>query len=423
MSNTNTQGEAEHIHEKSTGQTATEDLEFKVAFRETFTSDLSGLAVDKSRMDLREMTLARVRREIEASVESEHPDDQQNNATVVYSYASLRLLHTYATLNHRHSQRIRDVIKTINEYANDESLSRPLTFLLLAAPGSGKSQLVRSIADRITPSRAGLASFNMATMQAKDDLSRVIDAARNIVVDRKLPLIFLDEFDSREAHYPLLLPLLWDGELDVLNRDLRLGRSIFFLAGSRPSLPTRLNHAREMSNARGGAQEDDKLLDLFSRINGGVIDVPSLNDMGAAADKIVIAMQLLRHRFTVCDRVPRSLLWFISKAHFRYEARSIATMVNLIRVGSDARSLKALTSTHLDTLPFHDTRTVRGSSLAFHLVDAEHADGLIDLWTAAKRRKGDQQIRHPLLTAAPLDTEQWLSAATSLLAKGPEPAH
>jgi len=372
---------------------------------------------ERDRLDkVRTKTYAKVRRAVVAGVEGIEHDEQTDNAILAYSYASLSLLHSYATLNYKHARRIHEVIHSIGGYAVDYSLTRPLNFLLLASPGSGKSQLARSIAQRIKSSPVDLASFNMATMQSKDDLGRVIDAARNMVVDRKLPLIFLDEFDSREAFYPLLLPLLWDGELDVANRDLRLGRCVFFLAGSRPSLPARLNNARDMSDVKPSGQDDDKLVDLFSRINGGVIEVPSLAGNDGAADKIVIAMQLLRHRFAACDRVPRSLLWFIARAKFRYEARSIATMINLIRVGPNARSLPALTTEHVGTLPFHSAKELRESPLAFHLIDPERVDGLIDLWQKeARERIGEQHIRHPLLDEIPLDTDVWIPPALSLL--------
>jgi hypothetical protein len=203
-------------------------------------------------------------------------------ASLVYSYASLCSAPGYATLNDDQSRRIREVVHDVRKYTIDKSLQRPLNFLLLASPGSGKSQLVKSIAKGLDGSPIGLISFNMATMESKDDLLRVLDSARNLVVDGKLPLIFLDEFDSDESHYSLLLPLLWDGELDLTNRDLRIGRSIFFLAGSRSSLPKRLEEARDISGAKSSTDDDKKLVDLFSRINGGVIKVPSLSSEDAS---------------------------------------------------------------------------------------------------------------------------------------------
>jgi len=247
-------------------------------------------------------------------------------------------------------------------------------------------------------------------MKSKDDLVRVLDAARNVVVDGKIPLVFLDEFDSRRSHYPLLLPLLWDGELDVGNRDLRVGRSVFFLAGSRPSLPERLAAAREMFASRAEGPDEDKTLDLFSRINGGVIEVPSLAGESSAAEKVVIAMHLLRARFKKSKMVPRSLLFFVSKVTFRYEARSIATLVNMIRGGPE----------NLDSLPFRDPRDLKESPLAFHLLHEDGARGLSDLWRESTDIAGGQQIRDEFLEEEELGTRAWADVAWSYLALVPE---
>ncbi len=101
----------------------------------------------------------------------------------VYSYARLRLLKGYATLNHDYAWRIREVVAAIREYSQDESLERPLNFLLLAAPGASKS----------------LVSFNMATMETKDELSACWTLPGTSSSMENLPAIFLDESISALA--------------------------------------------------------------------------------------------------------------------------------------------------------------------------------------------------------------------------------
>ncbi len=330
---------------------------------------------------------------------SQSADDDAKTAMLVYSYASLRLLPGYSTLNHEHAWRIREVVETVTKYTQDESLVRPLNFLLVAPPGAGKSQLVKSIVNKLVGSPVGLVSFNMATMESKDELVRVLDAARNLVVDGKLPLVFLDEFDSSEKHYPLLLPLLWDGELGVAHRDLRIGRSVFFLAGSRPSLLGRLEQARSIFTAEGGGpaeDHDDKLVDVFSRMNGKVVQVPSLKGVSAVADKVTIAMHLLRRRFRACEFVPRALLSFIAEAEFRYEARSLATLIDMIQA-DDAQQLQRLRKRHLKSLPLRDKEALKLSPLAFHLVNDDGAGGLVSLWNKADKIEDELKIRDDVL--------------------------
>lgn len=346
---------------------------------------------------------------------------------LVYSYFTQDWLPNYATVDFDHIVGLHDVLQSIKKYINDKSLKRPLNFLLLASPGSGKSHLIKSIAQHLRDQDEKISdvTFNMATMRSKNDLGQVLDHARNIAIEGRLPLLFLDEFDSDAKNYSLLLPLLWDGSLDVGHRDLRLGRSIFFLAGSRKELPEKLELARNVSDPRSASQENTKLLDLFSRINGTVIQLPILSDVTQnhvtqkhIPDKFVIAMSLLRYRFKKCIRVPVSLLWFIVKAQFRYDARSIATFINNIPLanGEDADTLPELTRRHIQGLPMSSREVLLKSALAFHLVDGNHADGLIEQWEVAMRVPGTQLLQFPPIGKPPVPPD-WYRQALILQAE------
>ena len=343
---------------------------------------------------------------------------------LAFSYASLEILPDYATLDYQHVESVQRVLRDIRYYLADPSLGRPLNFLLLASPGSGKSQLIKSIAKKLGGDRVGYVSFNMATMEAKGDFGGVLDVARNVAIDDKLPLVFLDECDSHDEHIPLLLPLLWDGELDVGHRDLRIGRSIFFLAGSRPELRTKLESAREMAAPRAFESDDSKSgakwVDLFSRINGTVVKVPSLGDPDEdrAPDKIVIAMQLLRRRFGSCQTVPWALLKFIAKAHFRYDVRSIAMLVDLISLqGTEsAATLTELTDNHLKRLPLNGIDELAASPLASHLIDMQGSDGLTKLWSRACKDRATQRLRFEPSGVSKAYTPPWIHALGKQLA-------
>lgn len=139
---------------------------------------------------------------------------------------SSRLLGDYVTLDWPHYQAIRNLRIEITKYAGDRSRRRPLNIMMHAEPGSGKSHLVKSLAASISSYNTVAIDYNMAGLQSIEDLLQPLDTVRNVKVQDGLPILFLDEFDSNPSRYPLLLPLMWDGELNIAHRNLKLGKLI-----------------------------------------------------------------------------------------------------------------------------------------------------------------------------------------------------
>jgi hypothetical protein len=196
----------------------------------------------------------------------------------------------------------------------------------------------------------------------------------------------LDEFDSKESNIPILLPLLWEGEINVGRRDLKLGKIVIVLAGSDPALPGTMEEARSMRHeaAEHGAGSR-KMTDLLSRINGGVITIPPFRDAAKGidrrVDKVCVAVQLLRDRFGDDLRtVPLGLLRFIAETEFRYGVRSIAHLIDLIPRKDGLVNLKLANL----SLPIGNADKLKTSSLAYHLLNEEQAHGVTDLWKRVK---------------------------------------
>lgn len=140
-----------------------------------------------------------------------------------------------------------------------------------------------------------------------------------------------------------------------------------------------------MENEQSG-NDHPKLADLLSRINGGVINIPKTSDPGhvseRAADKVCIAIHLLRGRFgSTLERVPLSLLRFIAAVEFRYGVRSIEHLIDLIPY---ANGLTELRQARLN-LPLGDPKALKASSLAYHLISADQALGIVKLWKDVSR--------------------------------------
>ncbi len=298
---------------------------------------------------------------------------------------SEKLLNGYATLDDQHRLEIQRLIKQITAYLRDSTRKRPFNALMLAAPGAGKSHFIKQLASAMKDERVQSVTFNMATMQSADDMAQPIDELRNLKVNDRFPLLFLDEFDSDPSRYAALLPLLWDGELQIGHRDLKLGKAVIVLAGSNPDLPKAMDQSAKMrleTDAAEGFIPHGKLIDLLSRINGGVINIPDLDlrteHRDRRVDKVCVAVALIKARFGAeLNKLPRSLLRFIAQTTFRYGVRSIAHLIDII--SSEAFQNGGLKGEKLG-LPLASEEGLQDSSLKLHLIDKDQGFGIVNRW-------------------------------------------
>ena len=312
---------------------------------------------------------------------------QKPNATLPLAIAeSESLLAGYATLDEPHRAEIANLIRQISSYLQDATRKRPLNTLMLAAPGAGKSHFIKQLAGTMKEERVQAVTFNMATMQSPDDMAQPVDELRNLKVNDRFPLLFLDEFDSDPSRYPALLPLLWDGELHVGHRDLKLGKAVIVLAGSTPDLPKAMDQSAKMrldAESAGEFVPSGKLVDLLSRVNGGVINIPDLDlrseQRDRRVDKVCVTISLARARFGQdLAELPRALLRFIAHTTFRYGVRSIAHLVDVI----DSRALSGGVLRAKDLgLPINSEAALQESSLKLHLLDKDQGFGIVNRWT------------------------------------------
>jgi hypothetical protein len=295
------------------------------------------------------------------------------------------LLRGYTTLDDKHRSDIESLLEKIGTYLRDATRKRPLNALMLAAPGAGKSHFIKQLAAKMAAERVDAVTFNMATMQSADDMAQPIDELRNLKVNDRFPLLFLDEFDSDPSRYPALLPLLWDGELHVGHRDLKLGKAVIVLAGSNPDLPKTMDRSAQMkvdADGKDPVLPGGKLIDLLSRVNGGVIEIPDLDlrteHRDRRVDKVCVAVSLLKARFgKKTSEIPRSLLRFIGQTTFRYGVRSIAHLIDVIHGDAfKSRPFKAKAF----GLPLSTETDLQNSSLKLHFVDKDQGFGIVNRW-------------------------------------------
>jgi hypothetical protein len=306
-------------------------------------------------------------------------------------------LGNYVSLDFYHWLALRRVYASISNYARDATRLRPLNILMHAEPGSGKSFLVKALANSIRTVSVSAVDFNMSTLQGVEDFVQPLDAVRNLKVQDTLPILFLDEFDSDKSRVPLLLPLLWDGELSVAHRNLKVGKVVIILAGSGRFIGSEIAQARSMHARESTA--DGKMVDLLSRINGGEIEIPPLDlvseDRDRRVDKICLAISLIEARFGRTELIPWSLLHFVANTKFRYGVRSIAHLVDTISAPANKGN-----RTHVEKaqLPeqLNSVQLLKESSLAYHIYADDGPASVIELWHKACSCEDPVRVRPPL---------------------------
>jgi hypothetical protein len=137
-----------------------------------------------------------------------------------------------------------------------------------------------------------------------------------------------------------------------------------------------------MLTCQGGFVPTGKLVDLLSRINGGVIEIPDLDlrteHRDRRVDKVCVAVALVKARFgNQLTQMPRSLLRFIAHTKFRYGVRSIAHLIDVI--SSKAFSDGVLHAAKLG-LPMTTEDVLQDSSLKLHLLDKDQCFGVVNRW-------------------------------------------
>jgi len=172
------------------------------------------------------------------------------------------------------------------------------------------------------------------------------------------------------------------------------------LAGSSKDLPKAMDESAKMrfdADRQGDGVPVGKLIDLLSRINGGVIEIPSLDlrtaDRDRRVDKVCVTVALIKGRFgNDLVQIPRCLLRFIAHTKFRYGVRSIAHLIDLI--SSEAVKNGILTISDI-RLPMMNEEALRSSSLKLHLLDEDQAFGIVNRWKWTSEDSGVVDLRLP----------------------------
>lgn len=117
-------------------------------------------------------------------------------------------------------------------YANKKKPPRPLSIAAFGAPGSGKSFGIKQIAKGVLGANAPILEFNLSQFSHPEELIGAFHQVRDRVLEGEVPVVFWDEFDSKEYQWlQYLLAPMQDGRFQEGQLTHPIGKCIFVFAG------------------------------------------------------------------------------------------------------------------------------------------------------------------------------------------------
>jgi hypothetical protein len=120
------------------------------------------------------------------------------------------------------------------DYKNDENKKKPISFGVFGPPGAGKSFGVKQIASEVFEGNCWL-EYNLSQFSVGSlaELYGAFHQVRDKILSGVVPIVFIDEFDSKEyAWLQYLLAPMQDGEFQEGQLRHSIGRCIFIFAGA-----------------------------------------------------------------------------------------------------------------------------------------------------------------------------------------------
>jgi hypothetical protein len=190
------------------------------------------------------------------------------------------------TLDRREIEALRSLRQLMLSYRIGGPQKQPLSLAVFGAPGSGKSFGLKQIAEGVFGDKNPVLEFNLSQFQGPGDLIGAYHQVRDNVLAGWTPVVFWDEFDSRDYFWlQYLLAPMQDGVFQEGQATHTIGKCVFVFAGGTSRDFAHFGPPAEPHSGEGAAQQKArrdfamaKGPDFKSRL-AGFLDVLGPNPM------------------------------------------------------------------------------------------------------------------------------------------------
>jgi hypothetical protein len=153
---------------------------------------------------------------------------------------------------------LRGLERLIKGYERNPRPSKPLSIAVFGAPGSGKSFGVKQIAKTVLGDEVPILEFNLSQFSDPGELIGALHQVRDKVLGGTTPVVFWDEFDSREYMWlQYLLAPMQDGKFQEGQVTHPIGKCVFVFAGGTSYDFANFSPREEIRPKASGAAGDD----------------------------------------------------------------------------------------------------------------------------------------------------------------------
>jgi hypothetical protein len=127
---------------------------------------------------------------------------------------------------------LRSLTQLIQRYEREKQPKQPLSIAAFGPPGAGKSFGIKEIARQILGKDVPILEFNLSQFDSASGLFGAFHQVRDKALKGFIPVVFWDEFDSRNYHWlQYLLAPMQDGTFEENGHTHTIGKCLFVFAG------------------------------------------------------------------------------------------------------------------------------------------------------------------------------------------------